>query len=328
VRLVVAIVAWRCADLAIEAVASLEDEREDFESLHVVLVDNDSGDGTADALEAAVMDRGWSAWVHLVRAPRNGGFAYGNNLALGHALREGLPLDRLLLLNPDTYVRRGAVRALSDFLDEHPEVGLVGGRSEDPDGTPQVCAFRFPTIIGEGLAHLRFGPLDRLLESRLTRVGVPEEPMEVDWVSGAFLMIRLEVIEAVGFLDEAYFLYYEETDFCLRAVRHGWRCWHVPSARVVHLVGTSSGVSTNHIRQARRPAYWFESRRRYFVLNHGLAYAMAVDLATLIGQGVHGLRMFVQRRHSGDPPSFARDLVRLGALGRLGRSLPERRIGP
>jgi GT2 family glycosyltransferase len=325
--LVVAIVAWRCAELAIAAVASLEDERTDFEHLHVVLVDNDSGDGTAEALESAIVDRGWAGWVHLVRAPRNGGFAYGNNLALRHALREGLSFDRFLLLNPDTYVRRGAVRVLSDFLDRHPDVGIVGGRSEDPDSTPQVCAFRFPTILGEGLAHLRFGPLDRLLESRLTRVGIPEEPREVGWVSGAFMMIRPEVIHEVGLLDEAYFLYYEETDFCLRAARSGWRCWHVPAARVVHLVGTSSGVGTRHARQGRRPAYWFESRRRYFVLNHGLAYAVGVDLVTLVAQGLHGLRMRVQRQESGDPPYFARDLLRHGVLGRLGRALPERRIG-
>ncbi len=122
-------------------------------------------------------------------------------------------------------------------------------------------------------------------------------------------MIRREVFEAVGLLDEAYFMYFEEVDFCLRAARAGWRCWYVPASRVVHLVGQSSGVTDPRLRK-RRPAYWFESRRRYFVKNHGAVVAMLADAAWAAGFAVWRVRRFLQRRQDNDPPKLLLDFIR------------------
>jgi N-acetylglucosaminyl-diphospho-decaprenol L-rhamnosyltransferase len=115
-------------------------------------------------------------------------------------------------------------------------------------------------------------------------------------------------------MDEGYFLYYEETDYCFRARRLGWRCWHVPDSRVVHLVGQSSGVTRRDLAPRRLPSYWYESRRRYFALSYGRAYAAATDLALLLVCPLAALRLRLQGRASPIPPSFLADLLRHSAL--------------
>src|SRR5205085_8082984 len=102
-----------------------------------------------------------------------------------------------------------------------------------------------------------------------------------DWVSGACFAVRKEVIDRVGPLDEGYFLYFEEVDYCLRARRAGWSCWYVADARVVHHEGSSTGITET---ARRRPAYWFESRRRYFTRAYGTLGLIAADLLWAIGR--------------------------------------------
>jgi N-acetylglucosaminyl-diphospho-decaprenol L-rhamnosyltransferase len=326
--LAVAIVAWRTADLTIDALRSIAETEADNADrwFRVYVVDNDSGDGTADRIEQAIQEQGWS-WATLIRAERNGGFAYGNNQAIRAALADFPALRYVLLLNPDTLVRPAAFRILVDFLDAHPKVGIAGGRSEDPDATPQFCCFSFLTLPSELGTYLRLGIVDRLLGRWATVVGIPEQPTRVGWVSGAHMMIRREVIDAVGLMDESYFLYFEETDYTLRAARAGWECWHVPASRIVHLVGQSSGVTLRDGKPRRLPKYWFESRRRYFVLNHGRLYAALTDIVVLAAYGVWRLRRRLQRKPDTDPPHFAGDLLRYGALLNGRGSMEPRRTG-
>lgn len=313
-RVAVSIVAWKGADLTIECLRSVERELHDLAECHVYVVDNASPDDSAERVERAIAENGWHRWATFIRSPTNGGFAAGNNIAIRAMFAGGNPPDFVLLLNPDTVVRPGAFRRLLTFMLEQPTVGIAGGRSEDPDATPQCCSFRFPNVLGEMSLYLALGVFDRLFARYVTRVGIPERPVQVDWVSGAFMMIRRQVIEDIGLMDEGYFLYYEETDFTLRARRAGWSCWHVPDSRVVHLVGQSSGVTVRHIKPARRPAYWFESRRRYFTLNHGRAYAAIADLMVLLVYPVGRLRHLIQRKQNLDPPHLYGDLVRHSAI--------------
>ena len=143
---------------------------------------------------------------------------------------------------------------------------------------------------------------------------VPEAECRVDWVAGASLLIRLEVFRAVGLLDPGYFMYYEEVDFCLKASRAGWPCWYVPSSRVVHLVGQSSGVTSSSRARRRLPRYWFAARKRFFVANHGRAKALAADLAYALAFGSFRLRRLVQRRPDVDPKWMLWDFVRYNFL--------------
>lgn len=313
-RLLVAIVAYQAALLTIDCLASIEPERIALPGLRVIVVDNASPDGAADAVAEAIARRGWSGWATLVRSPTNRGFAAGNNVAIRDMLAEVPRRDFVLLLNPDTVVRPGGLGRLLEFMLTHPRAGIAGGRSEDMDGTPQVCCFRFPNAVNDVLGHLGVGLLDRMFERHLTRLGIPEQALKVDWVSGAYMLMRREVIEQIGLMDEAYFLYFEETDYALRVQQAGWECWHVPDSRVVHLVGQSSGVTVRDRAPRRLPAYWYESRRRYFVRHHGRAYAILTDLALALACPVGRLRHRLAGKAQRTPPHFVGDLMRHSAL--------------
>src|SRR5687767_9671719 len=143
-RLLISIVAWKGADLTIACLRSIEPELASVPGTRVIVVDNASPDDSAERVAQAIADNQWSGWATLIRANGNHGFAAGNNVAIREMLAEPQPAEFFLLLNPDTIVRPGALRTLVDFLVEHPEAGIAGGRSEDPDATPQMCCFRFP----------------------------------------------------------------------------------------------------------------------------------------------------------------------------------------
>lgn len=326
-RLIVSIVHWRTPELVIETLRSIETELDHVPNCDVIVVDNDSGDGSAEQIAAAIADNGWERFATLICSERNAGFAAGNNVAIRRALAAAQPYDYVLLLNPDTIVRPDALQILLNFMESNPEVGIAGGRSEDPDATPQMCSFRFPSALSEFAYFLNLGVFDRIFRRSLSSPAAHESEVQVDWVSGAHMMIRPKVFEDIGLMDEGYFLYYEETDFTLRARRAGWLCWHVPQSRIVHLVGQSSGVSTRKSEVRRRPPFWYESRRRYFVLNHGLAYAALVDVLALTGYALRKLRAVVFRKPDSHPPHFAADLLRHGVLSRGRRGLEQRHTG-
>ena len=332
-KLLVVIVNYRTAGLTIDALRSLEPEIQETggsDAVRVVVTDNASPDDSAPRLAAAIDAHGWSDWATLMPLPRNGGFAYGNNEAIRPVLASDAPPPYILLLNPDTLVRPGAIAALIDFMDQNPKVGIAGSRLEDPDGTPQCSAFRFPTIPGELEGTMRFGPVSRLLARWSVASAIPIHPAPADWVAGASMIIRREVFQDIGLLDEGYFMYYEEVDFCHRARRAGWPCWYVPESRVVHLVGQSSGVTDTKSPAKRRPAYWFESRRRYFLRNHNPVYALLADIAWAVGFVLWRLRRSLERRPDTDPPHMLGDFLRhslpLHAM-RSGRTIPVNRGG-
>jgi hypothetical protein len=318
----VVIVNYRVAGLTIDCLESLSLELAAHPGMRVIVVDNASGDGSAEAIAKALSQRGWSAWVEFIPSPVNGGFAAGNNIALRRLLHEDgcAKPDLILLLNPDTAVRPGAIAALADFLEIQPAAGLAASRLEDPDGTPQASHFRFPSLLIEFDRHLRAGPVTKLLNRWVAAPPIVDEPMRVDWAAGAALMIRRRVFDDVGLLDERYFMYCEETDFCLQAARRGWECWYVPSSRIIHLVGRSSGVTARGIVPKRRPRYWFDSRRRYNIKNHGLLYAMLADLLAIGGFTVWRLKRALTRAPDADPPHFLLDMVRNSVFVRGSRT--------
>jgi len=324
-RLLVSIVNYRTGDLVVDCLRSMVDEVRSIPGCSVIVVDNCSGDGSGEKIAQAIDDNGWAGWASLICATENLGFAKGNNEAIRAFTASGRNSDYVLFLNPDTQIRPRAFRILMDFLDAHPEIGIAGGRSEDPDCTPQLCCFRFPSLVSEVSLYLGLGIFDRLVEKKLTRMGIPEEPTEVGWVAGALMMVRREVFRDIGLMDEGYFLYYEETDFMLRARRAGWSCWHVPESRIVHLVGQSSGVTRRDGAPRRLPRYWFESRRRYFVLNHGRAYAALTDALVILALGVQGLRRIIQPER-GRTPGFTRDFLDQSVLLKRSKGLSPRKI--
>jgi GT2 family glycosyltransferase len=306
-QLAVVIVNYRTAALTIGCLESLARELRSFPDLQVFVVENGSGDGSAPQIAEAIEANRWSDWVRLLPQERNGGFSFGNNVALRLLLQAPDKPPYVLLLNPDTIVRPGAILALVDFMGQHPEAGIVGSRLEDPDGTPQNSAFRFHTLITELDSQLRLGIFSRLIARWSKTPGFSDSAHRTDWVAGASMLVRTAVFDSIGMFDEGYFLYFEEVDLCLRAVRTGWTCWYEPRSRVVHLVGQSTGVTNPKSIGKRLPTYWFDSRRRYFVKNYGRLYAVIVDLAWLGGQLLWQLRRRIQGKPDSTPAAWLRD---------------------
>jgi N-acetylglucosaminyl-diphospho-decaprenol L-rhamnosyltransferase len=309
----VVIVNYRTGPLVVSCLESLEAERSGLPSLRAIVVDNASPDGSADVIDQAIAARGWG-WVTLVRSATNGGFGAGNNLGIEWALRRRDPPELIWLLNPDTRAMPGAAATLARFMAATPAAGIAGSALLEGDGRPWHYAFRFPSVLGEIEGGLRWGPVSRVLSKQATLRPMGETCERVDWVSGASCVIRRRLIEDGFRFDEGYFLYYEETDFCLQARRAGWECWFVPDAVVLHIAGQSTGVTGKQAQPRRIPPYWFHSRQRYFVKNHGRAYAILADLGWIAAHLGALVKQRLKPDDTRNPPHFLTDFVRHSAL--------------
>jgi N-acetylglucosaminyl-diphospho-decaprenol L-rhamnosyltransferase len=307
VKLLVVIVNYRVPRLVIDCLQSLAQEIKDIPATFVAVCENGSGDDSPELIRKAINDNRWQSWCSFVVSNSNLGFTGGNNLLIRPALQSADPPDYVLLLNPDTVVRPNALKTLINFMDQSPTVGIAGSRLEDPDGTPQRSAFRFKSPFGEFESQIRLGAVTRLLSRWVVAPPVVDYACETDWVAGASMLIRRAVFDRAGLLDEGYFTYFDDIDFCLTARKCGWPTWYVPASRVVHLVGQSTGVNTT---PRRLPPYLLEARRRYFLKHHGAAYAAMVDGAMIAGQVFSLLRSIIIGNSGDRPPHLLVDSIR------------------
>jgi len=223
--------------------------------VEVFVVDNASSDGSADMVAADF------PWVRLLRSPHNGGFAFGNNQALGHVRG-----DAVLILNPDTLVPPHGLAGLVEVLREHPEAGIVGPKLLRPDGSMHLaCRRSFPT---PPVSFYRLSGLSRLFprSARFGRYNLtyvdPDLAIEVDSVCGACMLVRREVIDRIGMLDERFFMYGEDLDWCLRTREAGWTVRYEPSTVVQHQHGAASR------QRALRTNYYFFRAMDLFYRKH------------------------------------------------------------
>lgn len=306
----VVIVNYRTGPLAVECLASLAPELPALRGGRVVVVDNASGDDSVAQITRAIEAAGWRGWAEVIDLPRNGGFAYGNNRAIERVREHDPAFGSIVFLNPDATVRPGALAALVAHLEGHADAGIVGASIEDEHGKRQRSAHLFPSPLSELDEAASLGALSRVIGSRAMALAASSRPCVCDWVSGACFAVRRQLFDQIGLLDEGYFLYFEETEFCLRAKRAGWSCWFVPEARVVHREGASTGIRDP---KSRRPAYWFASRRRFFAKAHGLSGLVAADLLWAVGRASLMLRRFLRLGGAGksrpEPRRFAFDML-------------------
>ena len=225
-------------------------------SREVFVVDNASTDGSAEVVRTEFPD------VRLIGNATNVGFTRANNQAL--RLARG---RYLLLLNPDAELRPGSLAALVDYLDANPGVGVVGPRLYYPDGALQSSRRRFPTLATgfvESTVLQRWLPRLDLL-ARYYCDDLPSDRVcEVDWVVGACMLVRSEAAAQVGYLDERFFMYSEELDWCRRLKSAGWGVAYTPDAEVVHHESRSAEQNL-----ARRDILFNESKVRYFAKHYG-----------------------------------------------------------
>jgi N-acetylglucosaminyl-diphospho-decaprenol L-rhamnosyltransferase len=306
----IVVVNYRVAHLTIECLRALSTQIHSVPAAHVAVCENGTPDDSAARLAAAIKSQGWQSWAALTAIYPNRGFTGGNNVILRAAMQSPDPPRYFLLLNADTVARPGALRALFDFMEAHPRVGIAGSRLEDPDGTPQCSAFRFITPLSELVGGLRLGAAARLLPRGVVAPPIPAAAGPTDWVSGASLIVRSDALRQIGLLDEDLYTYFDDVDLCWRARRAGWEVWYVPESRVVHLVGQTTGLTRAATRPNRRPAYWFQARRHYFLKTFGPLRTALADAGWLLGLAAWRARRVLQRKPDDDPPAFLWDSFR------------------
>ena len=305
-KILTVILNYRTPELTIQAAQAAVREMRGLGG-EVVIVDNASGDGSFDAIRAKADSEGWTqdGFLRVVQSPENGGFGAGNNFGMRLGMSSGAVPDFFYILNSDAWPDPGAVEKLLDVMQAEPRAGLVGSYIKGTDGAPHCTVFRFPSASGEFEGAARTGLITRMFKSSVVPMEIPTQTTQVDWVAGASVLMRREMLDEIGLFDETFFLYYEETELCRRAARAGWKTFYVPASEVAHVGSASTAMKD----WARTPRYWFESRFYYFTKVHGRAYAIWATLARLAGCGIYGLRRMLTGKPRRDPPGFARDLL-------------------
>jgi len=253
------------------------------------IVDNDSPDKSAQMIKAEIAG---IRNAHLMMAERNGGFGYGNNQLINKVLSGEIDADYIYMLNPDATPEPGAIETMLSYLEEHETVGVVGSGLIDEHGAHTDSMFRFPSLWSEIDSALVFGPVSRLLRNHRQSLGCLEEPTAVDWVAGTSFMVRADVFRAVGGFDEDFFLYWEEVELCHRIKRAGFLIHGLPSAKVRHIGGISTGM---HRLDRRVPAYWHRSRNLYFRKTGSGGPLSALNFATGCALALGRCLQFVKR---------------------------------
>ena len=292
---------YRTAEMTLRA-AQAAQQAMDGVTGAITIVDNDSQDGSFERLQTATRD-----WPHVqvLQSGHNGGFGAGNNVGIRAGLPDGTRPDFIYLLNSDAFPEPDTIARLRDYLLDHPDCGFVGSHVRGEDDLAHVTAFRFPSVWSEFEGAARTGVISRMLKRHIVPMGVPTQTTEIDWCAGASIMFPMSVLDRVGLFDEAFFLYFEETDLCHRIKDADFRGVYYPDARVVHIGSVSTGMKT----WALPPRYWFESRSRYFRKRGGAAYLALVTFAHLAGAGIWKLRRLIERKEERIAPYFLRDLV-------------------
>jgi GT2 family glycosyltransferase len=268
-ELSVIIVNWNTKEYLVRSLRSVFGT-EQRDSREVLVIDNGSGDGSGEEVKKAFPS------VRLIQNDRNLGFAKASNQGLRNVSGR-----YVLLLNPDTQVKHGAIERLVSFMDAHLDAGAAGAQLLNADGSKQNSIANFPSLATE------------LFNKSLLRLLFPKkfpgkekdypEPIEVDSVIGACMMVRRDAVGQVGLLDEDYFLFLEETDWCYRMKRAGWKIYHIPQAEIYHFQGKSAEKDKKRARvEFYRSRYHFFKKNRgslqWFILLLGLVIKLVIEV--------------------------------------------------
>ena len=257
------LVNWNTKELILEALRSIVDTAHGF-AYEIILVDNGSEDGSTSAVQETFQQ------VKLILNNTNQGFARAVNQALSQTGGR-----YIVFLNSDARLQEGAMQALVAFMDDNPDVGIAGGQLINADGSLQNSIAPFPSLATE------------LLNRRLLRILFPRRypgkereypfPLDVDSLVGACIIVRRKAIDEVGNLDEGYFFFMEETDWCLRMREQGWRVSFVPHARILHLQGASAAMA-----KAEAKIEFYRSRYRLFTKWQGRGNMILLKLGLML----------------------------------------------
>lgn len=303
-RLVVSIINYRTPDMTWACVQSCLDDLHGRTDVLTVVIDNASPDGSGPQLAGrfAALPPGTPA--AFMQSATNSGFAGGHNQVM-----RAHEADWYLLLNSDALLRPGCIAALlSAAQAAGPHEGLLSPTITDEEGRPSTSLFRFATPFSEFIRGANSGPITKALRRwDVPLYGTPD-PAQIGWASFAAIALRDEMVRQIGLMDEGYFMYFEDVDYCLRARRAGWRIRVVPEAVVMHDEGGSGDLVEAQRAIRKLPDYYYASRTRFLTQAHGWLGYVAANAAYVVGRGLNRVRPLLGQERRPARPGEARGL--------------------
>lgn len=289
-KICVSIINYRTADLTISAVTSVLDDIGSHD-VQIVIVDNDSCDGSAGKIEQ---------WIGELKDERltmkisdlNTGFSGGHN----QVFDEVQDADIYLVLNSDAIVKSGFFDRVLQAMSDDPSIGLLAPQLKGADGVIQDSCFRFPSPISEFVRGAGTGLVTKVLSARRISIKHPPAESEIEWASFACIIVRGKMLREIGLMDDGYFLYYEDVEYCMRAASAGWRIKYLPCACAIHFRGGSGPLKALAAEKGRLPEYFWRSRTRYFRQAYGPLGPLVANLSWIAGRFVANLRILACRK--------------------------------
>jgi N-acetylglucosaminyl-diphospho-decaprenol L-rhamnosyltransferase len=290
-NLLIVILNYRTAEMTLDCLRSLANVRDEVPGTRVLVIDNGSADDSPARLADAIAAQRWASWCELLALPNNIGFAAGNNRGLDQLKTAYPEAQWVLLLNSDTIVHPGALRRSHEVMQAHPAIGLMSCRLRNRDGSAQNVTRRFPLPFPQILCAFGLPWIFPRLFGWADVYDVPASRLEIkqdcDWIIGAYMFIRRQALDEVGPMDESFFFYGEDIEFCHRFRRRGWRVHYDPAASITHLGGSSSDPT--RVARATRDAYILKARYHVQRRCYGRFAAHAVRLADILADGLRAL---------------------------------------
>ena len=281
------VINFRTPELITECLSKMSSTFEN-ERVKLVVVDNDSQDDSVEKLGIWINQQPYASRITLVESQYNGGFSYGNNLGI-----KAVEADYYLLLNSDAYLVADCLDRLLIEIDKDKKIGIVSPKLTWPDSTPQESTFRFHHPLSEFIDQSKTGYISRLFSNYIVAHPVQEADVNVEWTSFACVLIKKSLIEDIGLLDDEFFMYFEDVDYCFQASKSGWLVRHIPKVSAVHLRGGSSDVKKNTQLKKELPKYYYQSRTRIYFKCYGWLGLFFANILWYMGRSIALLRMIL-----------------------------------
>jgi GT2 family glycosyltransferase len=293
--LAIVIINFRTPAVTLDCLASLAPQIADVTGTRVILVDNASGDDSVPQLREAISSRGWDRWIHFIESQTNRGFAGGNNFALAEIKKLNPQPKYVLLLNSDTIVPLGVLKYCVGQMDADNGVGVMSCMLRNPDQSLQNTARKLPTPARMAATSLGL-PWFFPLAFAWADIEDPEwdrqsAARDVEWVGGAFMLIRRETIDRIGMLDERFFFYGEDAEFCHRASKNDFRVRYDPAVSIVHLAGASS--DSGKIASGKKQAMMWQARYLLQRRCYGIAAEYLLRAVDIFSFGLRYLKLLL-----------------------------------
>ncbi|EGG95610.1 glycosyl transferase, group 2 family protein [gamma proteobacterium IMCC1989] len=280
----------------------------------LIIVDNKSTDSSCALIQQYIKEHTLEKSITLYPATDNHGFGKGCNKGAQIASTYGA--EYLWFLNPDTQINQDSGAQLLSLLQESEHIDFAGSILNNEKNEPRAGAFRFPGIMNTLISSMQLKILDNLFPKYTTAAPIEAKPYPSDWLTGASFMTSATCFEKLDGFDPVYFLYFEEVDLFHRAKKIGLTAWCCPQSSVFHIAGASTGIN-NKTQEKRKPFYWFESRRHFYINNYGRIYFTITDLCLLTSTYCWKLRAKLQKKVDNTPAHFAKDIFKHSYLASL-----------